>query len=225
MNADEREELLARLLSGELSLDSEEARAAMQEDPTMADELEILRGIEADYRRLAALERDDLAAAKALPTASGEKRVAEAMRTFAQERSATVVRPMWRRRPLLIAAGLAIAAAGALWLLRPPSDGALPPILGRTPEGLSPSGEVDSFDKFEWTDPPRPGRWFQIRVTGVARDGRKRTLIETREADEIRSPWSPGPAARDWPNEIHWELLIHDGVGPPRVLEARAQRK
>ncbi|MBK8099607.1 MAG: hypothetical protein IPK26_21070 [Planctomycetes bacterium] len=221
MNADEREELLARLLAGESSEDDPQVRAAMAEDPTMREELQILRGLEADYRRLATQQRDDLTAASALAAGPGEDRVAAALRAFVAEQPVATPRTSaWTRRSWwLAAAGTALAVGIGWWATRPPGE-ALPVTLGRSPDGLSPSGAVAEFTEFGWTTPAAPGRTFTLEIVDAG-SGRE---VVTRELSV--SPWQPTAAERAaLPDDIQWSLRVRDADDTEITLTTRATRR
>lgn len=190
----------------------------------MREELQILRGLAADYRRLAAQQRDDLDAANALAAAPGEDRVAAALRAFVAEQPRVAERPRpaaWTRRPwLLAAAGAALAIGIGWWATRPPAD-VLPTTLGRSPDGLSPSGEVAAFTEFAWTTASAPGRTFMLEIV-EANTGRE---VLTREG-LVASPWQPTAAeGAGLPDDIRWSLRIRDADDTETTLTTRATRR
>ena len=200
----ERDELLRALLAGERSVDDEEVQRAFYEDPELRQRYEAGRATvdlldsAGDFHRDLAQEVDR---ERAVP---GEDRVEAFVASRVDAR-----RPRPSRMPL-VAAAAALLLALLVW--RPWSDGVPSPdgrLLGAGIEDLRPSGEVERFEEFTWTDSMElePGEWYEVVVRGA--DGE-----EVDRSEKLRAPvWSllEGTASA-WPAAIQWEVIAYDSA-------------
>lgn len=214
-----RDELLERLLTGELDPQGAEARTALEADAELRERYEAARGtldlLEAageDRRSLA----DDVRAAGAVP---GEEHVDAFVRARTALRPRTS--PRWRH---VLAAAVAILIVAfvvttELWhgptthLDTPPDDGRT---LGGTIHDLEPAGEVKEYDRFTWTGELSPGGYWVVTVR--AADG---SDFEIESAHLTEPVWEPADTA-SWPDAIEWTVVAYDVYSQPG--DSRPQR-
>ncbi len=235
MSDEARDELLHRMLSGELDADAPEARRLLA-DPEARSEFERLRMVrdrlrgaaegatdepEADLdRHVAALlegARDD-------PSASERRRE---FREFARAAAppAGPSAPESTGRVLSLRSGLfAVAAAILIGLaigLRTIGDRSTSdpgPLLLGTGEGalVAPLGEVEAYPPFVWElELSRDGTY-----TLVIRDADDEAAppFEVRELEEPR--WDPGRREGELPRRLTWRVEAHDEFGVMRARTA-----
>jgi hypothetical protein len=183
------EELLRRIVLGELSADAAEVRAA-------AADAEFARELSETMRVVRALEQGD------------KLREAVLAEIDAGTDDAQIAQPRPRRRALwwvpLLAAG--VVAASLAWLTwakhdRAPDDKPL----GSTWIVVdTPKGEVTDFSEFTWRSSALVGRFEIVVLDANARELDRHDIVGERA-------WKPDPAVHSrWPDRIRWTLEWRD---------------
>lgn len=191
------EQLLEAIVAGDLDPDSPAVRERLHADPALAERARALLELASRVGGAGREERAVLREAAALESAPGEDRVATVV---ARELGA---RGRRGRFPWLRAAAaalvLALAAVGVRSLLRD----AEPDWQFVGSSSLSPSGEVESFDRFTWT---LGGSSWVLRVypAGAADDPGVEPLYD----EDVYAPEHVVPAEElaTWPRAIYWTV-------------------
>lgn len=164
MTADERERLLAELLSSELSAEDPAVRRALAEEPALAELVAELRALGGRLDGAGAEQRAVLAAWRGVAAPPGADRVAATLGRLAQADAA-------RRRGLRRVAAAALAAgvllAALAWTLaraRRPD----PVYLGGPRAGalalVEPAEPPDAWSTFRWSFELPAGGWYSLEV-------------------------------------------------------------
>ncbi len=208
-HADSHEEVLRKIVIGEIDDGADEARAVLSE---CAECRERLRGL----RRVAALldsggseRRAVLNEAARGTRAPGDDRVEPTVRALAAKSH-----PRRFRRVLFVlglAASLAIVAYAVSRVVAP--EVSVPPsedlTLGAAVVCAAPVGEVSDYGTFTWrTERPFDGS-FDLVVYDDADGGTRAPVVDKRR---LEAPtWTPSPSDRDLlPASIRWEITARD---------------
>ncbi len=203
----DRDEILRRVLTGELPEDAPEVVELLEEQPEAREELERMRALQADLDEAGGFVRKVLEEAGGGEGAPGE----DAVEGFVAERTAGSApeRPGPRRWKL----ATVLAAAAAIVLILLLRDPLGPTYLGPPDVRiLAPSEGIqgEEYGIFRWEYELKPGWEFEIIVRGAG--------MEERSSGRLPgSPWDPGDT-HAWPDSIEWELLVHDNSGRSRSL-------
>jgi hypothetical protein len=206
---EDRADLIARVLTGELATDAPEVVAACRLDPALSAELAELQDL---------VDEIDVAAGAAAPPArradpepwSGADQM---MRQIAAEHRATPIRPSSGpghvRRWWLVGLIAAAAVVLAVWLGTANRLPQAPPEfqLGRS---LWPRVEVSraelAREGFRWADPAQPTRLGSFRVT--IHDDQKNSLLESPQLGTAER-WLPtAEQVQALPDTIQWTVTL-----------------
>ncbi len=203
----EHRDWLEALLASPEDERSSEWRAGLLACEVCRDELGELESLAAELEQLGEQEQADLARAEGVREPLAEGRLE---RLLEEHRSASGP-PAWKRRTL-VAAG-ALAAGLLVWILLRvgspglPADAVLGPGVG---QGLSPRGEVSSFDTvFRW-DLETDG-WFVVKVYAEAEE----MLLATSPRLETHQWQWTADDTDAWPARVRWEVQAFDASGQP----------
>jgi len=206
------EDLLRRVLTGELADDAPEVVELLAADPSAGKELERLRALTAELDDAAGFVDAVVTEASALERTPGESQVEQFLEARLGERSP---RLFARLRPVL-AAFIATAATVLilLWGWPPGSE----VYLGEGDVELMAS---DDFERFTWKH-ELPANWqgelpkgweYEVRIL----DATTGEILE--RSERLREPvWIPSVDTSEWPDTIEWKLYIHDNSGAPRLV-------
>jgi hypothetical protein len=209
-----RDELLARVLAGEIPADAPEVLAAARADAGFARELRELGALvdsldQHGASATAGATGSEVGGGEAAGSEIGKPEpwpgADEAMRKLA--RAKLGVGRSRRDRRWWLAAAAAVAAV-AFWCTRDDRLSAPPDLtLGRTllPNGPTTREELKR-DGFRWPDADRPTTLGRFRVTVEAADG---TKIDTSPDLGTREQWRPDAAAVDsYPAAFRWVVTL-----------------
>lgn len=229
-NERDTDELLRRILTGELSELDSEVEAALAADPELSLRLEALRETQGQLDAQATRERV-LEEARAEAWAEGEERVGETLSEFLLQTelaSAAVAETgtpgssaptATRRRPLgWLGAFLAVAAAIMIVdrLLVSEVDPGLATerqvYLGEELPGAMPAGEVDGYAPFRWSYELAPGDSFELAVYDDTAEATSAPLV--RVSRLTGNSWESPAESSEWPDAIRWtlDLVRPDGA-------------
>ena len=213
----EHEELIMRILSGELSLGSEELESCLREDRELRTLVDEVVQLHQALDLAADTAEQDVATSRKLG-ATGAENVRDQVHKLAAREPDR--RNRSKRLRSLSKWGLAAAAALTFFLvfhnrqsmLEAPQRGTV--TLGSPLSGLHPKGSVGSFGTFRWDDREIDADRFEVRVFDSSTDElvtMKLGLKETR--------WEPAPEhVEEWPSEIRWTVTAFDASGS--ILES-----
>ncbi|MCC6406298.1 MAG: hypothetical protein IT453_03960 [Planctomycetes bacterium] len=214
------EDLLARVVAGDLDPESQVWKAALARDPALAarwQELTLLLGA---LDRTGADERETLARARAETTSNDFARLRNAADGTRKKSAAGD----WWRRPLLVylAAGAAVVI-GAFFALnrdgsRSPND---PTYLGESDYVcLEPTLEVGDARSFRWSGERAPAGDFVVRVFAVEATGSAGKLV-LESPPCIENSWRPTPDELALvPETFLWEVEARRAGGALLELSA-----
>lgn len=214
------EDVLQRLLVGELDAGTPEARAYLSRHPEAAAELEAMRRVEAALERVAHERETVVREAERLEGAPGEALVEQVVhdgrRRFASARS---VLP---RLALLAAAGLVLFLWHP-WSIGPPTE--VPPrgpSMGPELRLLAPTGAVDRLEELTWSYSLEPSQVFRVLVYDP--DDPLTVVADSGELEESR--WRPPRAqVESWPNPLRWEVQVLEEGRSVAVAGATLRRR
>jgi hypothetical protein len=179
----EHEELLARVLAGEIDPADPAVRDRLATCPECRREQERVGGLTARLRATAAQERADLARAAAEVGAEDEARVREA---FAR---ALRTRPAKRRSALLLVAAAVLVLLG--WVLRGAAREDDEVLLG---EGDIEIHVADDFSQIQWSYSLPPGGRYVLTIHELE-DGAHGRVVLSPELEALdTSRWRPSAA-------------------------------
>lgn len=213
----DRDDLIGRLLTGEIDLDDEELVAAMAADPEFAHEVRALHSL--------SLEMDVLASGGSAARAQGPEPWQGADRTVVEAVRRRLLRPSLARRllwPLVAAAAL----LAAVWLLSGPPLPLAKPDTPLAPVQLWPDGEVTraellarGFHALGVSAEQAHAATFELFRADGQRMGDPKTLTSRAELDAMK--WVP---SRDFveqlPVEFGWTLSLHASGGKRKQWSA-----
>ena len=223
-SADE-DELLERLLAGDLDEGAGEVHAAFAADPSLREHydalVEIQRGLDAGAIQEAVLEE-----ARTGSWPEGEARLEETLR---REAPVSLRRPLAGRRPLVSHRRFALVAAAAalfatILIYGGFSTDEPPMLLGQVPPGASPIGDVEVYPPFRWDLELESPAWrFEFVVYDATEAAGLKRIVGPLHLDQ--SEWQPKQdESLDWPSEILWTVgLVSAGgqVQEPYTVRAR----
>ena len=219
------EELMARILTGDVSPESDEARRAFVAHPELEAELKSLIRAR-DALDATALQDEILSEVEGSSWSLGEERLDATLREALGE---TPSLASARRRPWATRAAVVLAAAAAviaLALFLPLGGGERPDdrmLLGPPLQGAAPSGVVDEYGTFTWELERPEGYTFAIAIFDASRPN-DAPLHEKGDLEEAR--WTP-PDDLILPRSIRWMVqLMAPGPGggtPTQSYEATAE--
>lgn len=205
---EEFDDLLRRLVTGELDPASSEGRAALERHPKLLEaheeSMETLALLDAAGEYARGLARD----VEERESAPGDERVEATLRGEVSRRGRPG-RPRLARPMAWAAAALLLVMAGfALWPSGDGSGGTR--MLGGGITGMEPSGAGAVFESFHWEYALPAGGWFEVTV--YAEDG-----AQLERSGELTEPaWPVGAAtSATWPDRIRWEVRAFDAGGRP----------
>ncbi len=209
----ERDDVLARLLSGELSAEEEPARSMLERSRELRSELASLRAAIDRVDAAAREEHEILEEISDLAPTPEEDRVMERARaTFVTPRTA---RPIGSISLLPIGMAAAVLLAIGLWLggiespAAPEAPERAPRVLGSTIVLLAPLGPVADYDEFRWEFTLRRGQAFEVTLWD------DETGQEITTSPRVFEPrWSP-PVVFELPQRLRWEVHVLDSWGNP----------
>lgn len=220
--SDMDEDILQRVVAGDLDPDSEEVRAAVRARPELAARIERLRELQGMLDAVGAAGRSDMASDAPVPDALS-RRVDDVI-----ERQ---VRPR-RRSPwmLVLAAAAALLVVGLIWLI---VRGAGSSGVDRDPDQMrlenpehaelhpNDAEPVEDYFVFDWSD------WKHIagdgyRLTIYADEGADDWLIRTKT---LEPSWTPNAAERRaLPDHIYYTVEVLEAGLPGERVDAHARR-
>ncbi len=205
MTSSANDDLLRRLLTGELDVEDPQVREVAARDPQFARAASEAREVQAQLDAAARVRALDLARA----AGSGDEATDSRVRDFVLSRVDERRRLRWRRRAIVlacVAAASFLAFLGPWWGRRVPDRD---PTLGSQEIVLvEPVGEGADFGRFRWTADVTTG-WFVVRVL----DPEGQTLEESDPLD-LEGVWEPDAAdVAAWPSRIWWEVRWFDASG------------
>lgn len=218
----QHEELLQRILVGDLPAGVSAARQRLRDCPECRAELERLRALDARLVAVVEQEHDDLGQARAGVTAADRERVRRALLGAQPARSAGApARP--RRVPKW---GLFALAAGLLLMFGWAANAYLRPA-ERAPEVLLDAGtipcrmildEAGDYGEFSWRYDLQPQGYFTLEIRALDDDGVGEVVVL--DVPPLFEPrWTPSPEQqRALPDRIYLEVRAMDGTRG-RVLE------
>lgn len=199
------EDILERLLAGEVDLDAPEVSAAAAKNPALRAEIERMRAAAAHLRALGRQRREVIEEAATLRDVPGEEHVA---RIIGQRRHRL-------RSPLLLALAACVLVGAALaWKGWTSASTSSHDYLG--PASMSPQGEVAEYGEFRWTH-GGAGCAYVVTVFDV-------TGKQLGSSGRIREQrWTP---TFELPPQIEWQLEVKtpDPDNDPAPYRARARR-
>jgi len=211
---DEQEDLIERLITGELDLESPEVQEALS-DPSFRAEYESAANTMAWLDAAGSHARELARQAEDEGPVDGEDAVHQ---VFAREaRAQTPPAPKRSWAPIWLAAAAVIVAGWLFFGLEPSSDPAPDPsrILGASIAELEPSGATDVFGEFRWRYDLPPGGWFLVTIDSGVDGG------EILTSEKLFLPsWRPSVEA--WPAVVRWEVQAFDESGR-RIASATAE--
>ena len=207
----EQEELLRKVLIGDLPLESEEIQRLFREQPRAHERMKELSELTHRIDLAFAEQRSVLEAADRIESAPGQDRIAPAILA---ERARARRSPSSRAWLVLAAAAAGIAALTLL----------MPGLLDRSrraanehaPLGvkdefvLSPNGPVERYEPFRWDLAPTLGTGFIVAVFDDTNQNRGRLIEQSPILNT--SEWSP-ENSETLPVKIRWELRVTDAAG------------
>ncbi|MBI5435275.1 MAG: hypothetical protein HZA52_20745 [Planctomycetes bacterium] len=214
------DDLLARVVAGDLDPESQVWRAALARDPALAarwQELTLLLGA---LDRTGADEREALARARADATSTDFARLRDVVGGTRPKRSSN---PWWRRPLLVCLAAGAAAVIGVFFALnrdggRVPND---PTFLGESDHVcLEPTLDVGDARSFRWSGERAPAGDFIVRVFAVDASGSVgEMVVESTPCTD--NTWQPKPdeLARI-PATFLWEVEARRAGGALLELSA-----
>lgn len=231
----ERDELIMRVVSGDLDRASDEYARAAEADPELAARVDKLLGLQSELDS-SAVRDAILAQAQSQSWSEGEARARRALDDAVgspADRGAAPVASDSRRPHLLkVAAALAAAALvlvvarSAGWFDGGPIDDpdpAPPVYLGDVLPGASPVGPGSSYAEFRWDLTVGPQWEFEIEVFSDSPGAAREPLASERTRESTWSP--PAKEAAEWPDAIRWTLALVNANGVVGdAYEVRAQR-
>lgn len=205
MKPDDVDDLLQRLVTGDLNMDDEEARNAFDAQPSLRERFEEVRAT-ADFLDAAGEFHEQLASEVDGTEESGDE---AAVDQFVQER----LQPKTSSRVWLLAAAAALVAvlfAGMRFLAETPPVRPTDQMLGAGIGSMDPTGPVEQFGTFRWDDAAGipPAGWYVVFV-------RSSSGSELARSGKLRTPrWAPEADQREsWPTSIVWEVRAYDATG------------
>lgn len=223
----DRDSLLERLLSGEVSAADPAVQRLFERDPEARGEYEALRALESSLERQGDRAREVVEAAQKLPDRVGAQQVLATLTKLSGERPGTSAapttphnQPATRKRlsPVWFALAAALVAALAwTWWSRSQKAEPEKEVLLDSPHGgelvlVSPVGPVKQYLPFQWTAELQPGGCFEVKVYDADRPG-SGPIVES--GTVMASQWSPDPerSPSTWPERISWSVTRRDGAG------------
>lgn len=217
-----QEELLARVVGGDLEPDAPNVVEERKRSPDFAAELDLALRILHRVRTIATEIRQDILEAATPSNTHGDEAIRDAVvasltRPTASRLPDTRAR-FFRRTAFAVAASLALAAAW--WLTRDDSRSA-PPIqyLGDSLACVSPIGPGADFRVFRFDGILPSGAWYDIVI--LAPDGAE--LIRSARLERNEFSLTAEQADR-LPDEIEWHVTMRDIGGVRASASARARR-
>lgn len=234
MNQDRQagdDDLLMRVLEGELSPESDEVKRRLATDPGFGQTIAELEGLHGALDAASETAREDMDGPANVDGPEAQ-RVRARIRELARESAATsgkVKAGSWADRPALGLPRWVLSVAAVLVVLfavraRFSQSDSVPRervTLGSSLGNLVPGGEVDRFGTFQWNfDDIGDGR-FEVQV--FESDTGDLVTIE-RGLKEAR--WKPDPEhTAAWPSKIRWTVSAYDASGSMLdSAEASAER-
>ncbi len=201
------EELLGRIVAGELDADAAEVRA-MADEPDFEERLDEARRLARTLENAGEFERSVIAEADALEAAPGEERVLESVLAAMPEEGMSGPADTSRMRHFWVAAAAAFVI-GFFFLRSDDEGGGLRSgeTLGNRAELLEPSGTVQAYRDFRWSFALEAGGWYRV----VVHDAETDTVV-ARSPSLTEAVWEPDDTA-SWPDRIRWEVQPFDGTG------------
>lgn len=204
-----QEELLRRVVLGEVSAEDSVVREEMHADAEFAQEVELSLDVTAHIEQAGVL-----AAAGELSGAPGEERVEAALRVAARDTPPPQVPP--RATILAFVATAAALILVGLFLGRISSGVLVPPELPDIMLGpnevqvLGPEGRGASFATFSWSA-GKAARFVEIWVLG-GRTGAPQDGGSSGRLPAGKGSWTPTGHA-SWEDTIEWSLTWYDRAG------------
>ncbi len=228
-----REQIIAAILQGELSPQDDVARAALAEEGIHVDDLAEMQAVIAELEATNLYEQKLLKEADAVQTGPGIDEVESTLRRLQTGKHPKVSKPTPQAPvrllfPILAAAAalLLVAWLGGWFSSESPIDGSgNNQLLGPTTiQSLLPSGAVDDFGQFSFDTDLAPGGWFEILV--YDRDFEPNDPPVASSGDLLVPTWAPdAKVTKEWPEKIHWEVRSYDSSRVVRGFgEADAER-
>ena len=222
----EHQELLNRVLTGDVSPEDPRVQAAVQASRAFRSELAELRRVS---ELLDAAARDERETLDSIDWERQDVPGADVVAPFLRARARELHhRRRFLRRSLAAAAAAALVAGG--YLVRAllserqgPSQGEITlgsgglELLGaRAPDG--------GFGSFRWRYDLPPGGWYEIRVWGVGEQGERTKLAG--ETHLTAPQWSAPPeAVANWPDTVHWEVRAYGPTGGTLLAQNAADAR
>ena len=213
-----REEILRDVAAGELSIDSREVQELVQEDPSVATEIEEMERASTVLEAGVEFERQ---VRREATSAFSPEEVEATLRTLREARSgrsaaAAESRAAPRRWPRAVAAVAALLAVSSLLyvaLVDPePNRTHDPRTLGDGIENLTPQGEIRAYSAFSWTFEKQDGVHYRVEVFDPAPGAGAEPIDKSPTL--TRADWSPTPdQTRQWPRSILWTVTAYDATG------------
>ena len=215
------DDLLQRILIGEVDPDSAEATALFERDPAARAQFEDMQRIEQALGVASAHREADVLAAREAENAPGEDLVADVIDRHLGPTS----KPSHGRR---FGGWVTVAAAAAALLLwwRPwaPTPAVTPdpgPTLGGSLQLEHPVGPASEFGEFRWSYDLEGAQYFRVQVYDQRDPGAP--LTTSRDLDEPR--WRPAQTEHEaWPEAILWEVDVMETAQEVLSESAEASR-
>jgi hypothetical protein len=221
----EREEILRRIVTGELDPERDPARTMLAESEELQGELAELRGVEARLEG-GARERDLVlaAAARAVPTPAEDAAVS-AFRARAGAPEPALPRTRRRYGPVLLAAAALLAVATWVVVGRQRAENRPLPrtTLGPGAGCITPAGEVEAWGTFQWNFDLPPNGSFELSIfDATERSAGARVHLEEHLVESTWTSTIPS-VTRGCPRGSRGRCSSR--TGPARPTDAAAARK
>jgi len=214
----QHEELLQRILVGELSEGAPEARRQLRDCPECRAELERLRALDARLAAVVEQEHGDLGQARAESTPADREHVRLALLGPRAAPRRARRAPRWEL--FALAAGLLLLFGWAANSFLP-SPKRAPEVLldtGTIPGGVT-LDESGDYGEFWWRYDLKPQDYFELELRAVDADGLAGEIVQ--KVPPQREPrWTPSPEEkRVLPDRLSVKVLAKNGTRG-RILES-----
>ena len=123
-----------------------------------------------------------------------------------------------RGRLILGWIGAAAAVLLAVVVLRSREPDPNPP-LGPGSTELAPTGEVEDFSRFSWTQDCPQGGWFRVLVEAETAEGLPERVYRSPRLED--NEWLPPREVHEaWPDSIIWTLEIYSGATADDLVDS-----
>jgi hypothetical protein len=202
----EHQDLLARILSGDLAEGDEAALARLAACPECREELRRLRSLDARLRAAAGEARGDVERARSQVLPADAALVRGSLRAALSAHRST------RLVFLACAAGLLVLLGlGAMYYLRSSAGPAEILLRGGSIHCFAPVDAVDDYDEFSWSWTLPPQGRYELSIRAL-QEGKAGDLLKAIPCDGPR--WIPTPdEKRALPDGIQWFVEARDVSG------------